>query len=79
MYTGFMIHSSDCKHQPMDTKKDTETEKDKDNAEINNKDYETIRKPMTDYDINDKDTNIISYVIHINGKSKRELMSRRTY
>ena len=45
-----MIHSSDCKHQPMDTKKDTETEKDKDNAEINNKDYETIRKPVTDYD-----------------------------
>ena len=45
-----MIHSSDCKHQPMDTKKDTDTEKDKDNAEINNKDYETIRKPVNDYD-----------------------------
>ena len=45
-----MIHSSDCKHQPMDTKKDTETETNKDNAEINNKDYETIRKPVNDYD-----------------------------
>ena len=45
-----MIHSSDCKHQPLDTKKDTETETNKDNAEINNKDYETIRKPVNDYD-----------------------------
>ena len=45
-----MIHSSDCKHQPMDTKKDTETKTNKENAEINNKDYETIRKPVKDYD-----------------------------
>ena len=44
MYKGFMIHSSDFKHQPMDTKKDKETETDKDKTEIHNKDYETIRK-----------------------------------
>ena len=34
-----MIHSSGCKHQPMDTKKDKKAEKDKDKTEVNNAYY----------------------------------------
>ena len=35
MYTRFMIHSNSCKHQPMDTKKDKETAKQKEHTNTN--------------------------------------------
>ena len=44
MSKGFMIRSSAFKHQPIDTKKEKDTEKDKENTDINSKCYVTIRK-----------------------------------
>ena len=41
MYKRFMIHSSDFKSQPIDTKKDKDNEKEHTNTEINNIDFET--------------------------------------
>ena len=35
MYTRFMKHSNSCKHQPMDTKKDKETAKQKEHTNTN--------------------------------------------
>ena len=44
MSKGFMIRSSAFKHQPIDTKKEKDTEKDKEKTDINSKCYVTIRK-----------------------------------
>ena len=44
MYKGLLIHGSDVKAQPMDTKKEHETEKDKEQTETHSKDYATKRK-----------------------------------
>ena len=50
MYKGLIIHSSDSKFQPMDTKKEKETYTDKDKTDITSKDYEAIRKLVKDHD-----------------------------
>ena len=50
MYKGFMIHSSDFKHQPMDTKKDKDTENDREKTEINSTDFQIIRKLVQETD-----------------------------
>ena len=44
MHEGLIIHERAFKNQPMNTNSENETENDKDKTEINNKEYETIRK-----------------------------------
>ena len=51
MYKGLIIHERAFKNQPMNKKTENDTEKDKDKTDINNKEYETIRKLVK---LNDK-------------------------
>ena len=50
MYKGLLIHGHDVKAQPMDTKKEHETEREKEQTETHSKDYEAIRKLVKDTD-----------------------------
>ena len=50
MYKILIIHSSDSKFQPMDTKRDKDNDKAKGKTEIYSKDDKTIRKLVKDSD-----------------------------
>ena len=78
MYKGLIIRSRDSKIQPMDTKKDKDTEKVKDKTDINSSSYETIRKLATELDKTMK-KQIISKVCYINGRGNRKLFRIHSY